>query len=140
LRQGKEPDEHTRKQEEALEPISILIADHHRILRQGLRMLLETEPGFRVVGEAGDGEETLRLVRELKPAILLLDLSTPRTGLEALAKLSTSVRTIVLAAEAETPWIVQARQLGARAVVLKSSSCNVLFECIRHVMRSMAAP
>ena len=97
-------------------------------------MLLATEPGFRVVGEAGDGEQTIRLVRELKPAILLLELSMPRMGLEALAKLSVSVRTIVVAAEVETPWIVQVRQLGARAVVLKSSSCNVLFECIRHVM------
>jgi DNA-binding NarL/FixJ family response regulator len=132
--QGKEPDEHTPKHEEALEPISILIADRHRILRQGLRMLLETEPGFRVVGETGDGETTIRLVRELKPAIPLLGLPMPRMGLEALAKLPMSVRTIVLAAAVETPWIVRVRQFGERAVVLKSSPCNVLFECIRHVM------
>lgn len=118
--------------------ISILIADDHGILRQGLRMLLETEPDFRVVGEAGDGEEAIRLVGELKPAILLLDLSMPRcTGLEALrelAKLSTPVRTIILAAAVEKSSILQAIQLGARAVVLKHSASDVLFECIRNVM------
>jgi len=120
------------------EAVSILIADDHAILRQGLRALLETEPGFRVVGEASEGEEAIRLVRELKPSILLLDLSMPRCpGLEALrelSKLSTPVRTIILAAEIETSSMVEAIQFGARAVVLKSSASDVLFECIRNVM------
>jgi two-component system, NarL family, nitrate/nitrite response regulator NarL len=120
------------------EAVSILIADDHGILRQGLRALLETEPGFRVVGEACDGEETIRLVRELKPSILLLDLQMPRrTGLEALhelAKLPTPVRTIILAAEVETSSMVEAIQFGARAVVLKSAASDVLFECIRNVI------
>jgi two-component system, NarL family, nitrate/nitrite response regulator NarL len=120
------------------ERVSILIADDHEILRQGLRMLLETEPGFRVVGEAGDGDETVRLVHELKPAILLLDLSMPRrTGLEALrelARVSAPVRTIILAAEVATSSMVQAIQFGARGVVLKYSASDVLFECIRNVM------
>ena len=96
--------------------------------------LLETEPDFRVVGEACDGDETIRLVRELKPSILLLDRQMPRrTGLEVsreLAKLPTAVGTIIRAAQVETSSMVEAIQFGARAVVLESSASDVLFECI----------
>jgi DNA-binding NarL/FixJ family response regulator len=124
--------------DESAEAISILIADDHRILRQGLRVLLETEPGFRVVGEACDGEEAIKLVHELKPDILLLDFRMPRhPGLEALRELATSstpVRTIILAAEAERAEIIEAVQLGARGVVLKESATDVLVECICSVM------
>ena len=120
------------------EAISILIADDHPILREGLRKLLEAEGDFRIVGEAGDGEEALELVRQLKPDILLLDLAMPRrTGLDALrelVKLSTPVRTIILAAAVEKAEMVEAIQLGARAVVLKHSASDVLFDCIRNVM------
>ena len=115
----------------------ILIADDHRILRDGLRLLFEAEPDFRVVGEAGDGEEAVRLVRDIEPEILLLELHMwRRPGLEVLRELPTfsSVRTILLTAEADTAEIVEAIQLGARGIVLKQSGSDVLFECIRSVM------
>jgi DNA-binding NarL/FixJ family response regulator len=124
--------------DENTEAINILIADDHRMFRDGLRKLLETEPGFHVVGEAGDGEEAVKLVQQLRPNILLLDLNMPRsTGLDALrelARLPTPVRTVILAAAIEKFEIVQAIQLGARAVVLKHSASDALFECVRNVM------
>ncbi len=118
--------------------IRILIADDHPIFRDGLRRLLESEPGFRVVGMAADGAVALELVRRLKPDILLLDLAMPRVaGLEALRELAASptpVRTLVLTAAIERTQIIEALQLGARGVVLKESATELLLKGIRAVM------
>ena len=119
----------------------ILIADDHPIFRDGLKRLLESEPDFKVVGEACDGVEAVKLVRQLKPEILLLDLAMPRRpGLEALREMnsepaSSSVRVILLTAAAEKEQIVEALQLGARGVVLKDSATQILLKSIRAVMK-----
>jgi DNA-binding NarL/FixJ family response regulator len=109
------------------QPIRIVIADDHPIFRDGLRRLLEAEADLKVIGEASDGAEAVKLARQLKPDILLLDLAMPRNpGLEALRELSSgstnSVRVILLTAAAEKNQIVEALQLGARGVVLKDSA------------------
>lgn len=118
-------------------PIRILIADDHLLFRAGLRRLLEAEPGFAVVGEATDGEETVRRVRELAPDILLLDLAMPGVpGLEALRQLdecASPVRTILLTAAIDKEEMVKALQLGARGVVMKESAIDLLFRAIRSV-------
>ena len=120
--------------------VRILIADDHPIFRDGLRRLLESEPEFKVIGEACDGIEAVTLARQLKPEILLLDLAMPRRpGLDALREISAgadslSVRVILLTAAAEKDQIVEALQLGARGVVLKDSATQILLKSIRSVM------
>src|SRR5499427_2947415 len=123
-----------------LQPIRIVIADDHPIFRDGLRRLLEAEADMKVIGEASDGAEAVKMARALKPDILLLDLAMPKhPGLEALRDLSmpanaTPVRVILLTAAAEKSQIVEALQLGARGVVLKDSATQLLLKSIHTVM------
>lgn len=118
--------------------IRIVIADDHPIFRDGLKRLLEAERELRVIGEACDGVEAVKLARQFKPEILLLDLAMPRRpGLEALREMSSdssSVRVILLTAAVERQQIVEALQLGARGVVLKDSATQILLKSIRAVM------
>lgn len=124
--------------EKSVSKIRIVIADDHAIFRDGLKKLLESEPDFAVVGEAGDGGEAIKLAQKLKPDILLLDLAMPRMpGMTALRELTTSatpVRTIVLSAAVGKEQIVEALQLGARGVVLKESATQQLLKSMRTVM------
>ena len=123
--------------EESIATIEIIISDDHALFRGGLRKLLEGEPGMRIVGEAVDGEETVRLVGQIKPHILLLDLSLPKlSGLEVLAelaKLGVGTRVILLTAEIEREQVVEALQLGVRGIVLKHSALPLLLKSIRCV-------
>jgi two-component system nitrate/nitrite response regulator NarL len=119
-------------------PITIVIADDHPILRDGLRKLLEAEGDFVVAGEACDGHEALAIARQLEPDMLLLDLVMPGVPyLEVLRALSASglpTRALLLTASIAPDEIVKALQLGARGVVLKDSASQLLMKAIRMVM------
>jgi DNA-binding NarL/FixJ family response regulator len=119
-------------------PVRVLVADDHQIFRAGLCKLLESEPGFDVVGEADDGAAALALVQRLNPDFLLLDLSMPKmSGLETLNELSAAgckCHIVLLAAAIEKSQVLEALRLGARGVVLKDSAIGLLFKCIRTVM------
>lgn len=104
-----------------------------------MNRLLESEPGFRVVGEASDGAAAVKVCAQLRPDVLLLDVSMPgNDGLEALQRLSTevpSVRTLVLTAGLDNGALVSALQYGARGVLRKDATTALLFESIRSVKK-----
>ena len=119
--------------------VRVLIADDHPVVRVGLRNMLQADPLINVVGEARDGVEALDLARSLHPDILLLDLAMPNVaGMEALREMTSgglNTRTIVLTGLIDNRQILEALQLGARAVVLKDAVVEHLSECIHAVMQ-----
>ena len=116
--------------------VRIAIADDHEIFRDGLRRLLETEPGFEVVAEANNGVDAIRLAHDLRPDILLLDVAMPRMGgLDALATLANEgPRVILLTAAIPPADLLRAIQFGARGVVMKESATRQLIDGIHRVM------
>jgi two-component system nitrate/nitrite response regulator NarL len=116
--------------------VHIAIADDHQIFRDGLRRLLETEPGFEVVAEAIDGLDASRIVRDVHPDVMLLDVAMPRMGgVEALTTMQQdATRVILLTAGIEPSELMRAIQLGARGVVLKESATRLLIDGIHCVM------
>lgn len=123
--------------EESPSKIDIVIADDQAIFREGLRKLLEAEPWLRIVGEASDAKETVRLVRQHNPQILLLDLALSKArGIEALrelSKLGLPTRTIILTEAIESDQAVEVLRLGARGIIMKHSAVELLLKSIRCV-------
>ena len=122
--------------------IRILIVDDHDLVREGIRTMLEQEPGFQVVGEVGDGQEAVRAVRELRPDIVLMDLNLPGGlgGLEATEAILgdfPATRVIVLTQYENREYIKRALRIGAKGYLLKSSVSQQLKEAIRAVHQGL---
>ena len=117
--------------------VTLLLVDDHPIIRQGLRHLLEGEPEFRVVGEAGDGVDALLLVERLKPNILLVDMMMPGlNGLEVLRqikKISPATRAIVLSMQSADAYVIEALKYGAAGYVIKDTGPSELVNAVREV-------
>ena len=117
--------------------VNILLADDHRMIREGLKQLLEMDPGIEVVGEAGDGYECLNLANKTKPNIVLLDLNMPNLdGLQVLNIMKQQkmmCKVIILTIHNEVDYLIKALDNGCDGYVLKDSDFNTLKKAIYSV-------
>jgi NarL family two-component system response regulator LiaR len=122
-----------------IETIRILIVDDHAVVREGLRALIDTEPGMELAGEAADGVEAVSRARALRPDVILLDLVMPRKGgIEAISEIKAEnpdARILVLTSFAEDDKVFPAIKAGAVGYLLKDSSPWELLQAIRDVHR-----
>ena len=123
----------------ASEPVRVLLADDHNLVRAGLRVLLDGLPGVEVVAEARDGQEAVRLTLALKPSIALLDISMPvMTGLAALREIRASLpttRVILLSMYDNREYVTEAIQSGAAGYLIKDAAVGELAQAIAAVQR-----
>lgn len=117
----------------------ILIADDHAVVRSGLRVLLGADPDLEVVGEAGTGEETLRLAEELRPDLVLLDISMPgENGIETVRRLKAKLPALVvlfLTMHEEENMLLEALRAGGDGYVVKRADETEILQAIRTVRR-----
>jgi len=119
--------------------IRLVIADDHLIIRQGLRLILETEPDFELAGEAGDGAEALKICAVEHPDVVLMDLRMPgMDGLSAIEKLHVDqpeIAVVILTTFNEDELMIRGLQAGAKGYLLKDTTREALFNAIRAAAR-----
>ena len=119
-------------------PIQVLIADDHQLVRQGLKVLLERE-GFKVVGEAANGQEALKLAETLHPEVAVLDLAMPLlNGIDAareIQRISPKTKTILLTMHTDHRYILEGLRGGAKGYVMKTHAADDLVRAIREAAR-----
>jgi len=119
------------------DPIQILIVEDQTLMRQGLKTILDLEPGLRVIGEAGDGESGVRLALELRPDVILMDVQMPQlNGVEATAQLCrqwADAKVIILTTFDRDDYVYQGVRAGALGYLLKDTPADKLIETIRRV-------
>lgn len=124
------------------ETIRVLIADDHLIVRQGLRLILETDDRLELVGEASDGAEALELARELEPDVVLMDLRMPGmdglTAIESLQVEQPQVNVVILTTFNEDELMMRGLRAGAKGYLLKDTSRESLFAAIRAAAKGEA--
>ena len=122
-----------------MERITVLLADDHMIVREGIRALLEAEDDIEVVGEAETGRQAIQLVKRLRPAVVLMDIAMPLlNGLEATRRIRKAVpttRVLILSAHGDDEYIRQVVLLGAAGYLIKETSADLLSRAIREVQK-----
>ena len=109
-----------------MKQIRILLADDHKLMRAGLRLILDRHSEFAVVGEADDGRQAVSLVETLKPAVVVMDIGMPRlNGIEAASQISEAhpeIAIVMLSMHSDESYVLRALKAGARAYLLKDSA------------------
>jgi DNA-binding NarL/FixJ family response regulator len=122
--------------------IRIILADDHAVMRRGLRLVLEEQKDFQVVGEASDGREAVSLVEALKPDVAVLDITMPNmNGIEAARQISAKqlgVSIVVLSMHSDEGYVLRALKAGARGYLLKESPEADFIQAIRSVSQGKA--
>jgi DNA-binding NarL/FixJ family response regulator len=117
--------------------ITVLLADDHRMVREGFRLLLETQPDIKVIGEAGNGREAVRQAAKLAPDIILMDIAMPElNGIEATKQIieaHSSAKIIILSMYSTTQHIFRALKAGAKGYILKESAGDDIIKAVRTV-------
>ena len=120
-----------------MEKIEILIADDHAVVREGTRRILEQEPDLNVVAEAGDGEEAVRLARDFKPDVAIIDIAMPKLdGIEATKQIKAlypTIAVLILTAYDDDQFIFSLLEAGAAGYLLKTTRGGELIDAIRAV-------
>jgi DNA-binding NarL/FixJ family response regulator len=123
-------------------PIRIVLADDHTVIRQGLKLLLERQPGFEIVAEAGDGRQAVDTTEALRPDVVVLDIAMPNlNGIEAARQISARVPStaiVILSMHADESYLLQALKVGARGYLLKDSADTDLISAIYAVTERKA--
>ncbi len=119
------------------EKVRVLLVDDHSLVRMGFRRVIEDEPDLVVVGEAGDGAEAVRLVKEVRPRVVVMDSAMPgMNGLEAterILKIAPETAVLMLSMHSEDTWVARALEAGARGYILKNAVDLELATAIRRV-------
>jgi DNA-binding NarL/FixJ family response regulator len=122
-----------------MNPITVLLADDHMIVREGLRALLARETDIKVVGEAHDGREAVALARRLKPDVAVMDIAMPLlNGLGATQQILAArpeTKVVILSAHSDDPYIRRVLAVGARGFLIKQTSAACLAKAIREVWK-----
>src|SRR5213592_2621781 len=122
--------------------ITVLLADDHMVVRQGLRALLQTERDIEIVGEAETGRQAVRLAKALKPDVVVMDIAMPQlTGLEATRQILKEVpssRVLILSSYSDDEYVHQLTEAGAAGYLLKGAVVTDLVKAIREASKGRA--
>lgn len=120
----------------------ILLADDHAVVRQGFRRILEQEPGFEVIGEAGQGREAVRLAAELKPDLVIMDIAMPElNGVEATRQImeqAPEAKVLILSMHKDAVYVRESLRVGAKGYLLKDGIDQDLLNAVRSIARGEA--